>query len=185
MINTGFLSVDEYPRFASWLKNLDTEDRRLYFGMAVNDDYIDQLVSRIVASPDQHDFLVSHNCNGWLGVLHLARVADDTIEFGISVDKQYRNMGVGSDLLTEAITWARNRGYQRLYLHCVSWNRVMAHLADKHGLETVQQYSDLDVMVQLPPPSWYSLQRETADIQRRIFSMWLNRTFFSFQESTG
>lgn len=183
MISTRFLSSDEYHKFGWWLKGLNTEDRGLYFGMAVTDEYIDRLVARITAAPEQHDFLVSYNCTGWLGVLHIARMTDDSIEFGISVYEEYRNFGIGSDLLTEGITWARNRGYQRLYLHCVKWNTAMAHLAGKHDLEMSRQDGDLDVVAKLAPPSWYSLQQETADVNRRIFHLWLNKTFFPFQES--
>lgn len=183
MITTRFLSSDEYHKFGWWLKGLNAEDRALYFGMAVSDDYIDQLVARIVATPEQHNFLISYNCTGWLGVLHIARVSDDSTEFGISVYEEYRNFGIGSDLLKEGIVWARNRGYKKLYLHCVKWNTAMAHLANKHGLETVQHDTDLDVSAKLAPPSWYSLQQETADVSKRMFYLFLNKTFFSFQES--
>lgn len=183
MIATRFLSTNEYPEFGRWLKGLNAEDRRMYFGIAVTDDYIDKLVSRIILDAENHYFLISYNCRDWLGVLHIARVAEHGIEFGLSVEEQYRNFGIGNDLLTEAIIWARNRGYQRLYLHCVKWNTAMAHLAIKHDLTMTHQHGDVDVMSQLAPPSWYSLQQETADVNRRIFHLWLHRTFFPFQET--
>lgn len=183
MISTRFLSTDEYHKFGWWLKGLNAQDRRLYFGLAVTDDFIDQLVKRITADVDQHIFLVSYNCTGWLGVLHIARVTDQSIEFGVSVYEEYRNFGIGSDLLKEGITWARNRGYRQLYLHCVKWNTAMAHLAAKHDLTMTHQDGDIDVTTRLAPPSWYSLQQETADVNRRIFHLWLNTTFFPFQES--
>lgn len=185
MITSRFLSADEYPKFGWWLKGLNADDRRMYFGIVVSDDYIDQLIKRITADTDQHTFLVSYNHTGWLGVLHIARISDSSIEFGLSVYEEYRNFGIGSDLIKEGIVWARNRGYTQLYLHCVKWNTAMAHLADKHGLETVQNYTDLDAAMSLPPPSWYSLQQETADVSRRIFHLFLNRTLYPFQESAG
>ena len=183
MISTRFLATDEYHKFGWWLKGLNADDRRMYFGVTVTDEYIDTLVSRITASTDQHNFLVSYNCTGWLGVLHIARMTDDSIEFGVSVYEEYRNFGIGSDLLTEGITWARNRGYQQLYLHCVRWNTSMAHLATKHNLVMSHQDGDIDVVARLAPPSWYSLQQETTDVNRRIFHLFLNKTFFPFQES--
>jgi len=183
MISNRFLSTEEYHKFGHWLKGLNAEDRRLYFGMTVSDTYIDDLVERIECEPAQHNFLVSYNHTGWLGVLHLAQVTSSSIEFGLSVFEEYRNLGIGGDLLKEGIVWARNRDYKRLYLHCVAWNRTMAHLADKHGLEMTTSGGDTDVVANLAPASWYSLQRETADINRRIFHLWLNRTFFNYQES--
>ncbi len=183
MISTRFLSTEEYHKFGHWLKGLNAEDRRLYFGIAVSDDYINDLVKRIESEPTQHNFLVSYNCTGWLGVLHMAQVNSRSIEFGLSVFEEYRNLGIGSDLLKEGILWARNRGYQCLYLHCVKWNTAMSHLATKHDLEMSLQDGDIDVMARLAPPSWYSLQQETADVNRRIFHLFLNRTFFPFQES--
>jgi GNAT superfamily N-acetyltransferase len=185
MISTRFLSTDEYYKFGNWLKGLNEQDRNMYFGVGVGDTYIDDLVERIESEPTQHEFLVSYNCTGWLGVLHIARVNSQTIEFGLSVFEEYRNLGIGSDLLGEGILWARNRGYKRLFLHCVSWNRAMAHLADKHGLEMTAESGDIDVMAQLAPSSWYSFQRETTQISRRIFHMWLNQPWFALQESTG
>jgi RimJ/RimL family protein N-acetyltransferase len=185
MISTRFLGNEEYHKFGHWLKGLNDQDRNMYFGAGVSDTYIDDLVERIESEPTQHEFLVSYNCTGWLGVLHIARVNSQTIEFGLSVFEEYRNLGIGSDLLSEGILWARNRGYKRLFLHCVSWNRTMAHLADKHGLEMTAESGDLDVMARLAPSSWYSFQRETAQINRRIFHLWLNQTWLPFQESTG
>ncbi len=183
MISSRFLSPEEYSKFGPWLKGLNDEDRRMYFGITVTDDYIDNLVKRIESTPDQHTFLVSYNCTGWLGVLHIARISDDAVEFGISVFEEYRNFGIGSDLLAEGILWARNRGYQQLYLHCVKWNTAMAHLAGKHDLAMRHADGDIDATIQLAPPSWYSLQQETADVSKRMFHLWLNRTFFPFQES--
>lgn len=185
MITTRFLGPDEHHKFGTWLKSLSAEDRGLYFGMAVTDEYIDLLVKKIANCPERHNFLICHNCTDWLGVLHLAQVDQDTVEFGVSVTESYRNMGIGSDLLKEGIVWARNRSYQRLFLHCVQWNRAMAHLATKHGLDMTNQDGDVDVMAQLPPASWYSIQQETADIQRRIFQLFLNRSFYPFQEIAG
>ena len=185
MISTRFLSTEEYYKFGNWLKGLNTQDRRLYFGIVVSDDYIDDLIERIESEPTQHNFLVSYNCTGWLGVLHLARVSSTSIEFGLSVFEEYRNLGIGGDLLKEGIVWSRNRDYKRLYLHCVAWNRAMAHLADKHGLTMTHDGGDLDVSAKLAPSSWYSLHQENADINRRIFQLFLNRTLYPFEELAG
>ena len=185
MISTRFLHPDDYFLFGPWLKRLSTEDKRMYFGVLAQNEYIENLVEKIVAQPKQHHFLISYNHSGWVGVLHIAQVDSQTIEFGLSVTDQYRNLGIGSDLLKEGIVWARNRGYERLYLHCVSWNRSMAHLADKHGLEMSYESGDIDVSAKLAPASWYSMQQETADVNKRIFHLFLNRTWFPFQELAG
>lgn len=183
MISTRFLHPDDHYLFGPWLKRLSAEDRSMYFGVAVSDEFIESLMSRIIATPDQHEFLVSYNCNGWLGVLHIARVTDESIEFGISVSEEYRNFGIGSGLLQEGIVWARNRGYQQLYLHCVKWNTTMSHLASKHELDMRHEGGDIDVTARLAPPSWYSLQQETAHVGRRIFYLFLRKPFFPFNES--
>lgn len=183
MISSRFLGTNEYVKFGQWLKSLNAEDRRMYFGLAVTDEYIDKLTARIVTDTENHHLLVSYNCTEWLGVLHIARMTDQGVEFGLSVNEQYRNFGIGNDLLKEGIVWARNRGYNQLYLHCVKWNTAMAHLAVKHDLSMTHQDGDVDVVARLAPPSWYSLQQETADVYRRTFHLWLNRSFFPFQES--
>jgi GNAT superfamily N-acetyltransferase len=54
--------------------------------------------------------------------MHIASCATE-VEFGVMVSPDYRNQGIANTLMDEAITWARNRHYKDLFMHCISWNR--------------------------------------------------------------
>lgn len=56
-------------------------------------------------------------------------------EIGISIDARFRNIGIGTKLFTEAINWAKSKGYEKLCLSVFSTNEVAIHLYKKFGFE--------------------------------------------------
>jgi len=95
------------------------------------------------------------------------------IEFGIIVAREYRGQGIADRLMDEAVTWAQNRRYKRLYLHCLSWNQPIKHLCKKYGLEIQDRDGSGEVNVELPPPSMLSVGKEFASTNRNIFTRML------------
>jgi RimJ/RimL family protein N-acetyltransferase len=60
-----------------------------------------------------------------------------SMALGISVSSEWRNQGVGSRLMTEAITWAKNTGtVTRIELFVYADNIAAIHLYEKFGFET-------------------------------------------------
>jgi GNAT superfamily N-acetyltransferase len=185
MISTRFLSVDDYELYGSWLREQSEETLTTYFGIAVNSAYITQLIDGIVSNPEEHYFLIATQGATWAGVIHLARISETEIEFGIMVADPYRGQGIADLLMSEAITWIQNRGFDTLYLHCVTWNRAMKHLAHKHGLVMQEDHGDADVCSRIPPPSMISYAKEAVTHNRNIFIMSLQQTWFPFNETLG
>jgi RimJ/RimL family protein N-acetyltransferase len=176
MIATTFLHQSDYHLYGSWLKQQDIETLQLYFGVTVTAGYIDRLMERIVQNPEKHRFLVAFNHDRWLGVVHIADAPDSGAEFGFIVSKSFRGQGIADRLMDEAVTWCRNRRYQKLCLHCLSWNEPVKKLCRKHGLEIHRNNGDADVEVDLPPPSVFSIGKEISSVQRNLFTMMLDRT---------
>jgi RimJ/RimL family protein N-acetyltransferase len=185
MISTQFLGTTNYELYGSWLREQSPETLTTYFGIAVNDTYINHLVDGIVSNPEEHYFLIATQGTTWAGVIHMARVGEHEMEFGVMVAEQYRNQGIADQLMSEAIVWIRNRGFDRLYLHCVTWNRAMKHLAHKHGLVMQEDHGDVDVCSPIPPPSMISLAQEAATHNRNIFVMGVQQAWRPFNELLG
>ena len=184
MIITQFLSIKEYPQYKDWLEIQDEETRQLYFGVAGSQHIIDSLMDRIIGNPDEHYFLVAKDDTRWVGTIHIA-VSNRVVEFGLIVDEEYRGHGIASEMLEEAIVWARNRGYTDLFMHCLGWNRPIQHLCHKHGLETKNMYGDSEVEVKLPPANWVTINREFCIKQRNWYHMFLQKNWAVYQELYG
>jgi GNAT superfamily N-acetyltransferase len=185
MISTRFLSVTDYELYGSWLREQSEETLATYFGVAVSTTYITHVVDGIVSNPEEHYFLIAVQGSTWAGVIHMARVSEHEMEFGVMVAEQYRNQGIADLLMGEAITWIRNRGFDTLYLHCVTWNRAMKHLANKHNLIMLEDHGDVDVCSRVPPPSLISYAQEAATRNRNMFVISLQQTWFPFNEMLG
>ena len=180
-----FLAPSEYHQYGRWLKAMDAETRAMYFGVTATDEFIDNLIERILANPEKHHFLVAYRYTHWYGVLHLAQVSDDSVEFGISVDPDYRGEGIASLLMDEAIVWVRNRKFNTLYLHCLSRNAAMKHLCKKHDLEMREDHGDADVATRLDPPSIITMGCELVNTNRNIFMLAVQQSLRPFQEIYG
>jgi RimJ/RimL family protein N-acetyltransferase len=107
------------------------------------------------------------------------------VEFGLLVRAEYRNQGIGNDLLTQGIVWARNRGYTELFMHCLGHNAAIRHLCDKHGLEPRNLGGDSETKVALAPATWITLNQELVTRQRNLFYMSLQQPWTQFQETFG
>jgi RimJ/RimL family protein N-acetyltransferase len=185
MISTRFLSITDYELYGLWLREQSEKTLNTYFGIATSTTYITHLIDSIVSNPEEHYFLVAVQGTTWVGVTHMARISETEMEFGIMVAEAYRGQGIANLLMSEAITWIRNRGFDTLYLHCVTWNRAMKHLAHKHGLVMHEDHGDVDVCSRIPPASMISYAQEAATRNRNIFIMSLQQAWFPFNETLG
>jgi RimJ/RimL family protein N-acetyltransferase len=177
MITTMFLPQQDYPLYKEWLLRQDSETLKTYFGIPVTADFVYNLVSSICENADQHYFLVAFDHERWLGVLHIATQSDSNVEFGFIVDPDHRGQGIADRLMDEGITWAQNRRYSRLCLHCLSWNQPIQHLCKKYQLAIHTRDGDGDVNVELPPPSMISVGKEFASMNRNIFTRLLETSW--------
>jgi RimJ/RimL family protein N-acetyltransferase len=185
MIATRFLSIDEFELYGDWLREQSPETLANYFGIGVNSTYINNVVDGIVSNPEEHYFLVAQQGATWVGVIHMARISEQDMEFGVMVAEHYRNRGIADDLINQAITWIQNRGYDTLYLHCLNRNHVMQHLAAKHGLELVHDHGDVESRTKIPPPSIVSYCKEAAAANKNVFLINLQNIWRPFTEITG
>ena len=163
------LRSSDRPALLAHFAALGTEDRRLRFGTPLRDESIAAYVKRI-------DFVrggvfaVHDGAMRLLAVIHVA-VTGERAELGLSVLPEARNQGLGTALLERAIMYLRNRGTGEAFVHCLSENGAMMHMARKLDMRVVPCGAETDAHIVISPATpqthfteW--LQDRNADMVR-------------------
>jgi GNAT superfamily N-acetyltransferase len=154
----------EAEKFRDHMLRLDAESRRMRFGMAVDDGFIKNYASQAV---QLESIIYGFFVGGEMRAAAELRVIGDgwsgEAEAAFSVEKEYQDSGVGTELLGRLILTARNRGVSRMYMNCLSTNRKMQRVAKKYEAELLFDYGE--VVGQLKPamPTPLSLWTEAID----------------------
>jgi GNAT superfamily N-acetyltransferase len=143
------LSKLQYPALEPHFLALDGEDRRLRFGAALNDAAVRAYLARIDFERDAA-FGVFNDELHLIGAAHVAR-SDGHAELGVSVLPGHRGRGIGGALLVRAHMRARNWGVRALFMHCLTENGAMMHLASKQGMHIVAESGEADAWLKLLP----------------------------------
>ena len=136
------LSKLEQPPLERHFLALGSEDRRLRFGIGVNDFAVRTYVRRIDFESDAA-FGVLDDELQLVGAAHLGR-GEGHAELGVSVLPGHRRRGIGGALLARAHMHARNWGVRALFMHCLTENAAMMHLARKQGMDIVTEAGEAD-----------------------------------------
>lgn len=67
---------------------------------------------------------------------HAKKKLGHVVEFGISIDRPYWNLGLGKEAILYAKKEAKKRGFKRLELHVIKTNRRALGLYKKCGFKT-------------------------------------------------
>ncbi|CAA7612627.1 GNAT family N-acetyltransferase [Magnetospirillum sp. SS-4] len=163
------LYAHERRLYADHLKRLSDSDRRLRFaGGGMTDARIDAHVAGI-----DGDALILAALDGEMvvGAAHVS-IAGAVAEVGVSVDSGHRTGGTGSDLLRQAVAFARNRRAEKLYTLCLSDNRAMMALARRTGMTLHADGGEAEAFLDLPPPDAATLCREASTGLFAVFHDW-------------
>lgn len=155
---------------------LQAHDRLLRFGTNLPDELVARYVAGIDFSRDTVLGVYDRRMR-LLGAGHLAfepreatPVGGATIkarvaEFGVSVAPTARGLGVGSRLFERAAIRCRNADVDTLYMHCLSSNQIMMHIAKKAGMEIYRDYGEADAYLKLQPANSATVLREAMEEQ--------------------
>src|SRR5687767_7925253 len=168
MIDHSAVRLREASRAALVLhfSALDAEDRRLRFGSALGAEALADYVARIDFARDGI-FAVHDDGLRVVAAVHVA-LAGATAELGLSVSTGWRGRGLGDALLKRAVTWLRNRGVLSVYVHCITENAAMLHLARRNGMRIVYSGGESDGRLELDAPTAGSYAQEWLDDQRGL-----------------
>jgi RimJ/RimL family protein N-acetyltransferase len=174
--------VGALAAYATHLKSLTEADRYTRFCYNIKDEGIDQFILSILYHADDHHLFTATIGDTIVGFGHLAREGDDW-ELAVSVDSTCQGQGVANNIMDYMIDWGTTRGVHSVFMHCITQNAKIQHLARKHGLRMVERDgAEVTSRVDLPPatPMNYTadfireqkdLLDQMTDIQRR---MWAN-----------
>ncbi|MGV8891784.1 MAG: GNAT family N-acetyltransferase [Burkholderiaceae bacterium] len=175
------LSERDRHRILRHFLALDDDDRYLRFGMRLKDEMVTQYVDRLDFARDTI-FGVYNSKFKLVGVGHLAFAPRDAYpdsvsatlkervaEFGVSVNAIGRGQGVGSKLFVRAAIRCRNADVDTLYMHCLSSNQVMIHIAKKAGMEIHRDHGEADAYLKLLPASPGTVLKEAMEEQVASF----------------
>ncbi|GGY93744.1 GNAT family N-acetyltransferase [Pseudoduganella plicata] len=155
--------------------SLERPDRILRFGSFMGDEQIAKYVNGIDFGRDMV-FGVYNRAFRLAAVGHLAfsprqpssdgvTEKDRVAEFGVSVLKSARGMGIGSKLFERAAIVCRNHDVDTLYMHCLSSNQTMMHIAKKAGMEIHRDYGEADAYLKIGPANPASVLQEAMQEQ--------------------
>lgn len=176
----------EYHKYATHLKALDSESKRLRFTCNVTDYFIDQLVNTVIANSDKHIlFVVENDEFEFIGVGHLA--LGNNTEIALSVLKEHQGQGIGNALMRRMIKYCRVKRYLNGYMLCLPTNYAIRHLCNKYNVQVEIEYDDAIGTVEFAEPTVITYLDETASsnlefvdfINRRVLSMWSLGSYFN------
>ena len=148
------LSTRHRDRILAHLTALSEADRYLRFGYAAGDEQIARYVAGLNFERDEVFGVYNRKLN-LIALAHLAYPAIDSLvpgvaEFGGSVAAHARGRGYGARLFEHAMLHARNRGLDTLFIHALSQNTTMLHIALKAGARVERAGSETDAYLKLP-----------------------------------
>ncbi len=154
----------ETEKFQDHLIRLDKESRRMRFGMAVSDAFIRTYTEGTNRFQSViYGFFVAREMRAAAELRMIGDSWQGDAEAAFSVEGDYQDSGVGTELLGRIIVAARNRGVDRLYMNCLAENRRMQRIAKKYQADLYFDHGE--VVGQLKPsyPTPLSLWSEAMD----------------------
>jgi GNAT superfamily N-acetyltransferase len=156
---------------------LDDSDRLLRFGTVLPDEQVEAYVARIDFARDTV-YGVYNRVFRLVAVGHLAFAPRENIpkgkvttekdrvaEYGVSVSASARGLGIGSKLFERAAIHCRNSDVDTLYMHCLSSNATMIHIARKAGMLIHREHGEADAYLRLLPANPASMLSEALEEQ--------------------
>jgi GNAT superfamily N-acetyltransferase len=161
------LWMTELDKYRDHLLRLDSSSRRLRFGMGVGDAFVTDYAARVNDMQSiVYGFFIDGEIRAAAELRALGANLQGEAEAAFSVEQDYQDTGIGTELMGRVIRAARNRNIVRLYMNCLAENRKMQRIARKY--EAVLHFEEGDVVGELAPsgPNYFSIWREAMDDER-------------------
>lgn len=171
------LLVDKY-KITNHLLQLQGEDRRLRFGGMVSNDFIKDYVAKSF-NEDSQWFGVDHIDGHLVAACHVA-IVNGEAELGCSVDEDFRGEGFAQKMFNRAVTWLRTRGITNVFMHCLSENGAMKHIARKNDMILVSEYGETDAKVEVEPATPLTYVEEAYMNRIAIYDMYMKNNYRLF-----
>lgn len=162
------LHVQDRQVVLTHLLALDGADRYLRFGYAAQDAQIEHYVATLNFGRDRV-FGIYNRKLCLIAMAHLAYIhepqAASCAEFGVSVLPAWRGRGFGAELFARAVLHARNERISLMFIHALSENTAMLHIAQRAGAKVERLGSESEAYLTLPSPTLQSHWHEAVEAQ--------------------
>jgi GNAT superfamily N-acetyltransferase len=184
MISIDHSNIQSLRLYSHHLKQLTLDDKHSRFGYAASNANIDQLILNILYTPAEHELWSASVDGEIVGWGHMAKNDDNSWELAVSVDKKFQKKGIGGKLIGAMLMWAKIFHISEVYMHCIENNKVIQHLANKHGLETRRRGSgERTAAIVIPEPTIFDIHdhrwqehalilKEYAKLRQRLADLW-------------
>jgi GNAT superfamily N-acetyltransferase len=126
------LWISDTGALKAHLLRLDPESRRMRFGTPVSDFFIAQYAENALGSHSiSHGYFVDGVLRGVAELRGFRGVASGDAEAAFSVEQDFQNRGIGTELFGRTVLAARNRGISKLFVNFLSQNQRMQAIAKK------------------------------------------------------
>ena len=140
MIPRKLAHLDKQKLIDHFMNDIVDDDRRLRFGFEAPDSSVKEYIDNSI----KYDYgytsmwFVVDEGDRIVATCHVSLNRDtNTAEMGCTVSPDYRNQKIGQELFNRGITWARMRGAETIFMHCLSENMAVQHIARKGGMAVV------------------------------------------------
>lgn len=137
------LGADDKNEVLAHYVNLSQEDKRFRFMSTISDENIQPFINSLDKTELSSNrlfgaFSVSNRQKTkptLIGVAHISIIDDakKVTEVALSVDAQYRRLGIGMGLINQAIAYTQEMGCLTLTMSCSGSNTPMLSLARRSG----------------------------------------------------
>ena len=177
MIPRKLTQLDQ-DNLVAHLTSLQGEDRRLRFGAMVSDNYIENYIHS--SFNDESKWFGCEDQDGnIIAACHAAVVGGDA-ELGCSVDRQYRGEGLAQQMFDRAVTWLRTQGIKEVFMHCLTENQVMRHIAKKNDMTIVSEFGDTDAIVGIQPATTATVMKDAYLDRMAVYDMLVKTNYNAF-----
>ncbi|WP_376985293.1 GNAT family N-acetyltransferase [Bosea sp. R86505] len=165
----------ERDLFKAHLLRLDEVTRRERFGTAVNDDFLENYaVTTFGVGGLVYAYIEDGAVRGAAELRGLEDIMAQTGEAAFSVERDWRQRGIGGTLFGRLITAARNRGIRTLYMTCLPEYAAMRRLARKFEADLAGGYADVEGVIATGRPTPFTILDEALDTARGFAAMALS-----------
>lgn len=162
------------------LCSLQGNDRRLRFGVILPDDAICNYVDKAWAGLNNEWFGVVED-GKIIAAIHIAKETSTRVELGLSVNVEWRGHKLGQALFERAVVFLKANGIRDVFMHCLTENAIMKHIATKNHMKLCSEYGETDADLKLPPPTVFDPYQEILTEQLAIYDNSLRKFHNAFK----
>ena len=154
----------ETNAFRDHLLRLDPDSRRMRFAHTVSAAFVEDYAGRM---NDMGSIVFAYTEGAEVrAAAELRKLGDrwgTEAEAAFSVEKDFQDHGLGTELMGRVIRSARNRGIHRLYMSCLVENSNMQAIARKHEADLKFEYGEVIGEILPQSPNYFSMLAEAVE----------------------